>query len=121
MGAIELVGMEFFARHGYYDEEQKIGARYGVDLLVETSLETAAEKDNLSQTVDYERLYALVQKIMNQPSRLLENIAHRIIEAVFSEFKNVVNIKVCVSKFNPPVGGLCKKARVTLTRQRSQI
>ncbi|RZK29989.1 MAG: dihydroneopterin aldolase, partial [Hymenobacter sp.] len=32
MGQIALEGLEFFAFHGYYDEEQKIGNKYGVDI-----------------------------------------------------------------------------------------
>ena len=35
MGQIALEGMEFFAFHGYYDEEQKIGNKYGIDLYIE--------------------------------------------------------------------------------------
>ena len=42
MGQIALEGMEFFAFHGYYDEEQKIGNKYGVDLYIETNLNAAA-------------------------------------------------------------------------------
>jgi dihydroneopterin aldolase len=38
MGKITLEGLEFFAFHGYYDEEQKIGNKYGVDITIETFL-----------------------------------------------------------------------------------
>ena len=57
MGRITLEGLEFFAFHGYYDEEQKIGNKYGVDITVETTLEKAQTDDKLSETIDYEELY----------------------------------------------------------------
>ena len=60
MGQITLEGMEFFAFHGFYDEEQKIGNKYGIDLTINTDLRRAAESDNLDETVNYEVLYALV-------------------------------------------------------------
>ncbi|MDX5443432.1 MAG: dihydroneopterin aldolase, partial [Hymenobacteraceae bacterium] len=47
MGQIALEGMEFFAFHGFYDEEQKIGNKYGVDLYIKTDLHAAAESDDL--------------------------------------------------------------------------
>ena len=54
MGQIALEGMEFFAFHGFYDEEQKIGNKYGVDLYLTTDLKRAATSDDLHETVNYE-------------------------------------------------------------------
>jgi hypothetical protein len=31
-----------------------------------------------------------------------------------AELPHVRKVKVCVSKFNPPLGGICRRARVTL-------
>ncbi|WP_192821774.1 dihydroneopterin aldolase [Rufibacter sp. LB8] len=119
MGQIALEGMEFFAFHGYYDEEQKIGNKYGVDLYLLTDLHAAASSDNLDQTVNYERLYKLVLKEMGQPARLLEHLGHRIIEGIYQEFPFVEQITVSVSKFNPPLGGICHKAKVTLEKRKN--
>jgi dihydroneopterin aldolase len=33
-GKITLEGMEFFAHHGYYQEEQKIGNKFAVDIMI---------------------------------------------------------------------------------------
>ncbi|MFB9863833.1 dihydroneopterin aldolase [Rufibacter immobilis] len=118
MGQIALEGMEFFAFHGFYDEEQKIGNKYGVDLYLQTDLQDAAASDNLDQTVNYEVLYKLVLHEMSQPARLLEHLGHRIIEGVYREFPFVEQVKVSVSKFNPPLGGICHKAKVTLEKNK---
>lgn len=119
MGQIALEGMEFFAFHGFYDEEQKIGNKYGVDLNIQTDLHAAAASDNLGETVNYERLYLLVLKEMAQPARLLEHLGYRIIEGIIQEFPFVQQVQVSVSKFNPPLGGICHKAKVTLERRLS--
>ena len=74
--------MEFFAFHGYYDEEQKIGNKYGVDLYIKTNLLAAGESDKLQQTVNYEVLYRLVAEEMRAPARLLEHVAHLDLPAV---------------------------------------
>jgi dihydroneopterin aldolase len=118
MGQIALEGMEFFAFHGYYDEEQKIGNKYGVDLYIKTNLLAAGESDKLQETVNYEVLYRMVADEMLAPARLLEHVAHRVLDRIMAELPHVQKVKVNVSKFNPPLGGICHRARVTLTRRR---
>ncbi len=118
MGQIALEGLEFFAFHGYYDEEQKIGNKYGVDLYLKTDLHAAGTSDKLAETVNYEVLYRVVLIEMQQPARLLEHLAHRILDRVMNEFPRVRRRRVSVSKFNPPLGGICHRAQVTLTRKR---
>ncbi len=108
--------MEFFAFHGFYDEEQKIGNKYGVDLRVYVDLAAAATTDSLPRTINYEQLYAIVLAEMRVPARLLENLGQRIMDRVLQQFAHVGMVEVSVSKFNPPLGGICERARVTLRR-----
>lgn len=110
--------MEFFAYHGYHEEERKIGNRYEVDLWVETNFDQATENDLLENTIDYSRLYQLVQEEMQQSTHLLERLAGRIAERTLKELAVVESLEISISKLNPPLGGLCKKAKVTLSKSR---
>ncbi len=118
MGLVSLKGLEFFAYHGYYDEEQKVGNKYSVDITVRADLKAAAVEDELSQTVNYEALYMIVKEHMQVRARLLEHIGYEIIQSIFQEFPLVQWVEVSISKFNPPIGGVCKEARVTLNGDR---
>ncbi len=118
MGLVSLDGLEFFAYHGYYDEEQKVGNKYSVDITVEADLQKAAKKDSLEETVNYEALYEVVKREMQLRSRLLEHIGHNIIRTVFDQFPSVKAVEISISKYNPPIGGVCKQARVTLSQNR---
>jgi dihydroneopterin aldolase len=118
MDAVSLEGLEFFAYHGYYEEEQKVGNKYAVDIKVAADFKQAALDDSLAETVNYEKLYELIAKEMKIPSRLLENIGERITAAVFNEFEQIEKIEVSVSKFNPPIGGVCTRAKITIKRER---
>ena len=120
MGKIALEGMEFFAYHGYYDEEQKIGNKYSVDVEVETDLTQAGRKDALGETVNYEDLYKLIARVMGKPARLLEAISFQIIQDVFSRFEAAHVVSVSISKFNPPIGGVCQRARVSMRKSRQE-
>ncbi|EMR02105.1 dihydroneopterin aldolase [Cesiribacter andamanensis] len=121
MGKVSLEGMEFFAYHGYYDEEQKMGNKYAVDVAVETDLTAAARHDSLAETINYELLYKIIARAMSKPSRLLEALNLQIILEVFHTFPAADRVEVSISKFNPPIGGVCRQARVTMTKRREDV
>ena len=105
MGTILLEGMEFFAFHGCFKEEQIIGTKFIVDLSIDVDTTLAEESDHLRDTVDYVRLYQCVKKEMEQKSHLLENVARRILDSVRLEFPAIISIALKIAKINPPMGG----------------
>jgi len=105
MGTILLEGMEFFAFHGCFREEQIIGTRFFVDLEVDSDTVLAEKTDHLKDTVDYVGLYRCVKGEMDQKSSLLEHVAGRINEAIRKDFPQIKGIRLKISKLNPPVGG----------------
>ena len=117
MGLISLEGLDFFAYHGVYQEEQKMGNKYRVDITIETDFMEAATEDKITSTVHYGEVYELVETVMKQRSKLLENLAYRIVEATYKKYPDIItSVEVSVAKFNPPVGGVCKWAKVTHKR-----
>jgi 7,8-dihydroneopterin aldolase/epimerase/oxygenase len=114
LGTISLEGLEFFAYHGVYDEEQKIGNKYAIDITIEANVTEAAQTDRLRDTINYEVVYKIASEVMQRRARLLEHIAHQIIERIRENYPHVESISVGVSKFNPPVGGVCTRAKVVL-------
>ena len=121
MGKVALEGMEFFAYHGYYDEEQKMSNKYAVDVAVETDLTSAARHDSLAETINYELLYKIIAGAMSTPSRLLEALSLQIIREVFATFPTADRVECSISKFNPPIGGVCRQARVTMSKLREEV
>ncbi len=113
MGKITLDGMEFFAYHGCFKEEQLIGTKFIVDLNVETDTSRAEQSDHLHDTVNYSGLYHAVKAEMEQKSYLLEHVARRIINSVCEQFPSVTKIHIIISKLNPPVGGKMKQVSYT--------
>jgi dihydroneopterin aldolase len=117
-GRIALEGLEFHAFHGVYPHERESGNWFEVDIAVETDFTAAAQNDELSGTVNYETLYALVKAEMEEPSKLLETVAEKIINDVLRELPHVVRVEITIAKINPPIGGKCKRASVQVTKQR---
>ncbi len=109
MGKIMLEGMEFFSYHGCFKEEQIIGAKYLVDLSVETDTSRAEVSDRLHDTVNYASLYTMVKEEMALKSFLIEHVAYRIIERLKRSFDTITSVDLKISKINPPVGGKMKE------------
>ncbi len=118
IGKVSLEGLEFHAYHGIYPHERSSGNKFEVDVEVETQFSASAFRDDLSGTVDYEDLYALVKGEMEKPSKLLETVGHAIAVKTLETFPNAISVTVNISKFNPPIGGVCKKATVSVSRIR---
>ena len=116
MGLIEIEGMHFYAYHGHFETEQIVGNDFIVDLQINADCNKAALSDDLNDALNYQAVYTLVKNAMAIKSRLLENVAKRILDALFAEFLNLENAKVKVSKMNPPMGGQIEKVSVTLSR-----
>ncbi|MEM9326719.1 MAG: dihydroneopterin aldolase [Bacteroidota bacterium] len=115
MGKIKLDTMEFHAFHGVYPDEKDKGNQFTVDVEVDYPFEKEAEKDDLGLTVNYEVLYDITRKVMEIPSNLLEHLAMAIAREIRKQFPDVLAVTVGVSKFNPPIGGKCRAATVTVT------
>jgi 7,8-dihydroneopterin aldolase/epimerase/oxygenase len=116
MGIIEIEGMEFYAYHGHYAEEQIVGNRFLVDLTLVTDCEKAAKSDNLNDALNYLSVYMVIKEEMQIKSHLLEHVADRILNRLYIEFGQIEKAKVKISKFNPPMGGQIEKVSVTLER-----
>lgn len=117
-GKVALEGLEFHAFHGVYPHERESGNWFEVDISIETDFSQAAATDELEGTVNYEALFRLVKEEMEQPSKLLETVAEKIVSDVFLNFPSVKSVELKISKLNPPIGGKCKKATVSLSKER---
>jgi len=101
---IALHGIRFFAYHGYYPEEQVLGGEFIVD--IDTELEVYGNgNDNINNTVNYERLFSIAKSEMEIPRKLIETVAHGMLEKIRHEFLAVKIIRVAIRKMHPPLTG----------------
>ncbi len=116
MGVIEIEGMEFYAYHGHFAEEQIVGNRFIVDLTINTDCSKAAKSDDLADALNYMAVYQVIKEEMQIKSHLLEHVAGRIINRLCDNYKTIEKAKIKISKLNPPMGGQIEKVSVTLER-----
>jgi dihydroneopterin aldolase len=114
MSVISIEGMEFFAYHGCFKEEQLIGTKFIIDVFLTVDTNIAEKTDNLIDTVNYQSVFKLIKKEMGQTSKLLEHVGRRVLTSIKNEFPQVEKATLKIRKMNPPLGGKMDFVSVTL-------
>jgi 7,8-dihydroneopterin aldolase/epimerase/oxygenase len=109
---INVEGIRLYGYHGCLEEEGKIGQEYRIDVFIETDFSSAAETDDLLLTIDYCTVYEIVKAEMGIRSKLIEQVAWRIKKRLESTFKTIHQVRVKVTKFNPPMNGNVQQVSV---------
>ena len=116
---IRLRNASFYAYHGVLDDEQSMGGKFEIDVEVHADLLSAMQGDQLTRTVDYEALYALVQHCVTEKRYfLIEALAHVIVQRILRDFPVVDVVQVKVRKPHPPVKGVVDYAEAEVTGHR---
>ena len=115
MGRIVLDGMKFFSHIGTTGAERDKGSEVTVDLSYVTETSKAGETDDLSDAVDYSKVYETVKKETEIPCNLIENLAHRIMKSLKRDFPTVSYIELKLFKHYPQVDGCLEKSGIILT------
>jgi dihydroneopterin aldolase len=105
MITINLQNLQFHSYHGIHEEEKILGNNYEVNALVEFQ-ESQNVIAHLNETIDYSRLYDIIQKRMNIPCPLLETLVMETGLAIKNEFSQIKAVSLTITKKNPPISGL---------------
>jgi len=85
----------------------------------DTELEVfTAGEDEISNTVNYEKIFQIISDEMKRPKKLLETVAHAILDQIRHEFLAVKNIRVLIRKMHPPLGGDVKNSAIEVNYSR---
>ena len=111
---ITLRQVRFHAFHSVTRHFPLFLADFLLDLRVGYPLQQAMQSDEVADTLNYATLYDLVAREMQQPSKLLEHVAGRMVEAISQTFPQVISIDLELTKLNPPMGADCEGASVEI-------
>ncbi|GAX88634.1 dihydroneopterin aldolase [Effusibacillus lacus] len=119
MDKIYLQGMDFYAYHGVFPEEARLGQRFTVDLELACNLRRAGKTDKLEDTLNYVAVYDIVkQTAQEERYNLIETVAETIASRLMEQFAEILSVKVRVTKVTPPIEGIMAGAAVEIKRER---
>ncbi len=104
---IKLHNAIFYAYHGALTDERNLGGKFEIDVELHCDLSKAKLTDNLNETVNYEKVYSLMKKIVTEKKyHLIEALAHSIGSGIIVNFSQVQKTIVRVRKPGAPIHGV---------------
>lgn len=112
---IEIEGLRIRARHGVLPQERLVGNVFEVSVSLEyPPALKAMETDDVADTLNYADAVAIINKVMAEPSDLLEHVAGRIHKALTTAYPAIASGRITVAKPAPPIPACLAAARFTL-------
>ncbi len=112
MAIIALESIQLYGKHGCHESEAILGGHYELNISLETDIRAAGISDQIEDTIDYERVYALCLEVFEHRHQLLESLAYEMAHSLKKEFPSARRVEIKLSKLNPPMAGHVGKSTV---------
>lgn len=115
MYVIRMMNCAFFAHHGVFEEEERLGQRFYVDAVLTVDPGTALENDEIDGTVHYGIAFNVIEQVVTGKRRyLIEALAMDVAKALSDRFPQIKRSEITVRKPNAPVAGVLDYVEVTI-------
>lgn len=112
-------GLEVFANHGVYPEENELGQKFVVSLVLYADLREAGERDDLAASVDYGSVCHDVDSYLRGHTfKLIEAAAEGLADELLRAYPVLLGVRVRIEKPWAPVGLPLKSCGVEIERTR---
>lgn len=111
---ISLNDLQFFAYHGVFEQERRVGNEFLVSVRIDIPPTESMNNDSLDGTVSYADIYEIVKERMQKPSQLLEKVAIDISNLLLDRWPEILSGRIEVKKLGVPISGICGDAGVEI-------
>jgi len=112
---IELNSIRFFAEHGMYEEEKRVGNEFEVDVSIACKSPRKIIT-SIGQTVNYAEVYGILQEEFAQRKFLLETVAMKVADKLKHQFPDIESLKISIRKLNPPITNFSGSVGITYSK-----
>lgn len=117
MDKITIDKLEIFANHGVYPEENVLGQKFIISVVLYTSTRKAGVTDELSFSVNYGEVSHFIRKYMTEHTwKLLECAAEHLAQAILLEYPLVKKLDLEIQKPWAPIALPLNTVSVKITR-----
>ncbi|MEI7884158.1 MAG: dihydroneopterin aldolase [Clostridia bacterium] len=119
---LEIKNMQFWGKHGYYEEETKRGQKFFIDVQASYDMLQMCKTDQLDKGINYIELYKTCKEVVeDEQYKLLQKLAYRIIEKSYDRFALLSWIKVTVKKPFVPVEGIVDYISIVIEKSAEEF
>lgn len=117
MDEIRIKGLEVFAHHGVFPEENRLGQKFVISAELETDLRRAGRTDDLDYSINYGGVCSEIQEFLTQHTfKLLETAAEQLAAHLLHTLPLLQRICLEIEKPWAPIGLPLRTASVCITR-----
>lgn len=109
-------GMQFWATHGAFPEENVLGQKFIIDVEASYDMDKVCHSDDLNDGFSYMSVYQITKKVVTEEQwKLLQKLAQRIADEIKAAYP-LDWVKVTVKKPSVAIGGVLDYTGVTILR-----
>lgn len=105
MDQIRIRELEVFARHGVLPEENRLGQKFLLDVLIDTETREAGKTDDITKSIDYAKVCRSITDFMQEHTyKLIEAAAEEIAEMLLLTYDKIQSVEIELKKPWAPIG-----------------
>lgn len=105
MDKIKIRGLEIWAKHGVFPEENVLGQKFVISADLYTNTRSAGKSDDLTQSIHYGEVCQFMKTFMEEHTyQLIETVAEKLAEELLLVFEHLQGIRLEIAKPWAPVG-----------------
>lgn len=105
MDKIKIRGLEIWAKHGVFPEENVLGQKFVISADLYTNTRLAGKSDDLTQSIHYGEVCQFMKTFMEEHTyQLIETVAEKLAEELLLVFEHLQGIRLEIAKPWAPVG-----------------
>lgn len=118
MDTIHIEGLEIFAKHGVYPEENVLGQKFIVNADFFLDARRAGLSDDLGASVDYGALAVFINRTLTENTwKLIEAAAENLAAAILQKYHMIRELRLEIKKPWAPIGLPVEYASVIIERK----
>ena len=105
MDKIKIRGLEIWAKHGVFPEENVLGQKFVISADLYTNTRSAGKSDDLTQSIHYGEVCQFMKTFREEHTyQLIETVAEKLAEELLLVFEHLQGIRLEIAKPWAPVG-----------------
>ncbi len=118
MDKIHIKNLEIYAKHGVFPEENVLGQKFLVSVVMYTSIREAGKTDDLTKSIHYGEVSHFIKKFMEEHTcKLLETVVEKLAEEMLLTIPGLKKVSLELKKPWAPVGLPLETVSVEIERQ----
>lgn len=116
---IEIQGLEVYANHGVYAEENKLGQKFVVSATLYCDTRRAGQSDDLEASIDYGAVCHDIDAFLREHTfKLVERMAETLAAYLIDRYPLLLGVRLRIEKPWAPVGLPLRSVGVEIERLR---